>query len=398
MKHLTKPFALLLTLCLLLAGCGQSSTPSSATQEASSTASAPAASSASSSAPSLQTETATLYTCRAIGHMGMVEPIQEHEFSYSGELTAELLAQGLSELTGLDFIITATETEESIAVDWSADSTLLRPLDEQDLRGEYAFYDADALRWFMLDSLWWTLSENLGCELILYSMNDGEDLSLPGLYLTDQFAAHFTADYPFVYSGTLLAHEGVSGLLSEERASEYVWVLLNQRGEEAPVIVSTGEERIGEYDCWTFAAGSNSADGQKFTAMYHYAVSKTGAFFYIDPLQGADWLPLEIDDLEPPSEMAELTVAFADAFFGGVQEPPTYASSDQYSLKCYFIAADGEGVVVEFGRDPSIAPDQQMYFFNMFDGQSYRVVFDGDDVILEDRNGVTLTPEQFIAK
>lgn len=52
--------------------------------------------------------------------------VKEYPIEYTGaKKTAEELANALTELTGLDFIITASKTEDGWMVDWAADSTLI---------------------------------------------------------------------------------------------------------------------------------------------------------------------------------------------------------------------------------------------------------------------------------
>ena len=48
-----------------------------------------------------------------------------------------------------------------------------------------------------------------------------------------------------------------------------------RRGETGTTVMK-GRQNHRRRACWTFAAGTASADGGKFTAMYHYAVSTTG--------------------------------------------------------------------------------------------------------------------------
>lgn len=123
--------------------------------------------------------------------------IQTHELPYEGELTPELLAEGLSELTGLDFEIDSfAETDDGLSVDWAAESTLLMGLDEREQKDGFFFYDVETLSWFMLDSLSRTLRENLGYESIYYTMNGGEDLVLESGGMTLFFPVDGGPFYP----------------------------------------------------------------------------------------------------------------------------------------------------------------------------------------------------------
>lgn len=96
------------------------------------------------------------------------DEVKEYPIEYTGaQKTAEELAQSLSELTGLDFTITASQTEDGWIVDWAADSTLVAGLDDREQKEEFFFFDYDSQCWFMMDSLWRTLTENLDAENIL---------------------------------------------------------------------------------------------------------------------------------------------------------------------------------------------------------------------------------------
>ncbi|HKM20834.1 MAG TPA: transglutaminase domain-containing protein, partial [Lachnospiraceae bacterium] len=77
--------------------------------------------------------------------------------------------------------------------------------------------------------------------------------------------------------------------INEEDAIDLVKRAMDERKESASVFVFTGSEIIEGEHCLTLSAGSYSADGQKYTAMYHYAVSDSGLVYYIDILLGAEW-------------------------------------------------------------------------------------------------------------
>ena len=77
--------------------------------------------------------------------------------------------------------------------------------------------------------------------------------------------------------------------INEEDAINLVKRVMDERKESASVFVFTGSEIIEGEHCLTLSAGSYSADGQKYTAMYHYAVSDSGLVYYIDILLGAEW-------------------------------------------------------------------------------------------------------------
>lgn len=110
MKKLCIFLTLAMLICLL-AACGSAS-PSDTT--ASSKPTEPSQSATES------TQTDILYAVFS------AIDVKEYPIEYTGaKKTAEELANALTELTGLDFIITASKTEDGWMVDWAADSTLI---------------------------------------------------------------------------------------------------------------------------------------------------------------------------------------------------------------------------------------------------------------------------------
>lgn len=133
--------------------------------------------------------------------------VQEYPIEYTGDKkTAEELAHELSELTGLDFIITASKTEDGYRVDWAANSTLIAGLDHREQKKDFFFFDQDTLRWFMMDSLWRTLTKNLNAENIYYTMDGGKTLAFEQLYANNAFPS----DTPYMGSEFYFAHDDVT--------------------------------------------------------------------------------------------------------------------------------------------------------------------------------------------
>lgn len=91
------------------------------------------------------------------------------------------------------------------------------------------------------------------------------------------------------------AHYDVKGedikTISEEAAIRRIRNAMTLMSETNAIIRREGEEIIDGEHCMTFSAGDNSADGQKYTAMRHYAVSDSGVLWYMDVVKGAKWLP-----------------------------------------------------------------------------------------------------------
>lgn len=116
------------------------------------------------------------------------DKVEKYPYSYTGELTPSDLALGLSELTGLNFHITAEVTDEGITVDWLPDSTLLEGLGDRTQKEEFYAVDNNVLRWFMMDSLYRTLQENMDAENIYYTCDGGKELYLEDLVPVDTIA------------------------------------------------------------------------------------------------------------------------------------------------------------------------------------------------------------------
>lgn len=218
MKKTSIILALSMSVCLL-AACGsienssettsseasstESSSSKSSSGESSSgeSSSGESTSSKSSQSSAESTRTDTLY---AVFHGNNVK---KYPIEYTGEKkTAEELADELTELTGLDFTITASETNDGLIVDWSADSSLFTgPEGEQ--KEEFFFFDYDSSCCFMMDTLCTTLTENLDAENIYYTMNGGQELVL------QQMSPSMTipSDTPYMGSDFYYAHDDVKG-------------------------------------------------------------------------------------------------------------------------------------------------------------------------------------------
>jgi|GEM_PF-1977806 len=289
--------AALMALCLALSACGAAAESSAAAAPAASTAGSRPEKAA--SAPAEQEKddnkpdaTATVYADFTNGSQTPAgDAIQEYQIDYYGGLAPSILAQGLSVVTGLNFTVAFKEVPDGLRVDWNSTSALLDPENgrQQDC---LAFGSVDEMRWFMMDSLWRTLVKEMKVENVYYTMEGGKKLSLEGLNPVDSFLP----DEPYrgsTYYFAQAASGGQGASAGEAAAMDLVHQTMKNRGEDAKVIVSTGEETIEGQHAYTFACGDNSADGEKFTAMYHYAVTDNGTVYYMDVAQGPDWLPVE---------------------------------------------------------------------------------------------------------
>lgn len=149
---------------------------------------------------------AILYTNMTAGSES--PDIKQDEWSYTGELSPEKLAQGLSELTGLDFKITSKAVKDGIAIDWDKDSTLIANLGDKEQKEEFRFFDADSMRWFMMDSLWLTITNNMDTKDVFYSMNGGSNLEFEELYPVKGFIPN---DLSYPGAAFFFAHTNVKG-------------------------------------------------------------------------------------------------------------------------------------------------------------------------------------------
>lgn len=129
--------------------------------------------------------------------------ISRYEYGYDGELTISILAQGLSELTGLDFAINEWDAYQSASVVWSSQATFIVGLGEIQQKDEFYVYDNESLAWFMMDSMYRTIIENYGGEgLEVYYMMDGNQ----PLRLNLSYPSEFSTEEPYMGSPFYFAH------------------------------------------------------------------------------------------------------------------------------------------------------------------------------------------------
>lgn len=145
------------------------------------------------SEPDIADNAATLVADFSCG--GEVQ-VKNYPFEYQGELSATDLAMGLTDLTGLDFKITAEVVGDGIRIDWSSDSSLIAGLGDRKPNEGFELTDVNTLEWFMMDSMYRTLKENLGVENVYYTANGGKELYLADLTPVDTIAK----DAPFMGS------------------------------------------------------------------------------------------------------------------------------------------------------------------------------------------------------
>lgn len=179
------------------------------------------------------------------------DDVREYPVENTGaKKTAEELAAALTELTGLDFTVTVTTVDEGLVVDWSADSTLVAGLDDREQKEEFHFFDNVSLNWFMMDSLCHTLTENLGVEIVYYTMDGGKELVVKEM----PSSAVFPVDVPYMGSEFYEAHDDVKGD-GEFARTKGLWRLDGET--DAASIEMDGEGGFTMY----YASGSVEASG-----------------------------------------------------------------------------------------------------------------------------------------
>jgi hypothetical protein len=123
----------------------------------------------------------TLYADFTAGYTwgDVSEPLQTKAETTTQPVDAFLLAERLSQWSGLDFTLNSAELDgEEIRIDWDAASTLVAGLDRRDQKEDFFFIEAESMNWFMMDSLARTLTENLPVHTVYYSADGGNALIL----------------------------------------------------------------------------------------------------------------------------------------------------------------------------------------------------------------------------
>lgn len=202
MKKLEILFALL--LCAALVGChqptpsqegGPSQKPSDSvsipptgipSQESSDAITVPPADGSADPAPAEEGQTATLYVGTKAGGFA------EYPMTYEGELTPEMLIQGIAKLTGWDLTLAepVISGKGGMSVCLSSESALFAGPPEPQ-KDEFHMYSAEQLAETILDSIQKTLQEGFTLEGgnpdaldIWYYMEGERPLELPDLGLS----------------------------------------------------------------------------------------------------------------------------------------------------------------------------------------------------------------------
>jgi hypothetical protein len=176
--------------------------------------------------------TATLYVDFTCGGSDLA--LEQFELGYDGDLTPEILLTGLSDLTGLDFVADIVQAERGIEVDWKKESTLIANLDDREQNEHFFFYDADSMRWFMMDSLYRTLLENFRPPEVYYTMDGGKALAFDELYP----AGTFGLDMPYMGSSFYFANDGKGDIVGDGENVSWLGSYLNASETKTLVIAN----------------------------------------------------------------------------------------------------------------------------------------------------------------
>ncbi len=129
-------------------------------------------------------KTVPLYAAFDMGGIdGSQGLISQYEFTYTGDLTAELIVQGLIDLTGYDFNINSITVDgDAVTVDWASDADLFTAGDGDTWPKEgFLIIEIEGIRWFMLDSLYLSIMYNSSFSELYYTMDGGQELVVEGL-------------------------------------------------------------------------------------------------------------------------------------------------------------------------------------------------------------------------
>lgn len=276
MKHTYQILALVLVIAVVLSGCAAKPAPVESDAPA---ADAPAAEKTPPEAQ-LTGGQATLYLNLSGGDPDPPPHLlREVAFTHDGAVTPQLLVQELSDYTGLNFAVAIDEAPDGLIVDWAADSTLLTGIVMEE-KEDFPFYDVDTTSWFMLDSLWETLTKNLSLENVYYTMQGGEPLRLDAV--TD--APVLDATSPYMGSAFYFAHSDLKGddialpIASEEEALNLLTSIIPV--PDGAVMMGNLEIEIEGVHGWSFILGEDTEE--KFTGSHFYAVCEDGAVYETD--------------------------------------------------------------------------------------------------------------------
>ncbi len=229
---------------------------------------------------------ATLYTDM---ELDIGSTFVTHEFSYTGPLTATKLAEGLGDLTGLDYIVTESGVEGGVVIDWSPEATLIKNFGDEAQDEDFYFEDSASMQWFMLESLWKSIIENFPDKEVYYTMNGGNDLYLAELYPVSQFAG----EYPYLGLSYYLEQSVSEGIeapatdaasgMSQEEAESLITFAMILRGQVFSSMQGNGSTTLDGINATIYKVEGSDENGE---ATFDYAVADNGFVYY---KEGDNW-------------------------------------------------------------------------------------------------------------
>ena len=105
--------------------------------------------------------------------------IKEHDFGYEdGDCDPVKIAEALSDWTGLIFSVSfEISGDGSYLINWESDSSLVTGFMPENQGSEFHFLDSGSLRWFMLNSLCYSIRRNMPGDVDVYYSANSVDLN-----------------------------------------------------------------------------------------------------------------------------------------------------------------------------------------------------------------------------
>jgi len=132
----------------------------------------------------------------------------QSDLYYFDKPEEDWIIEMLSDVSGLDFSAEIIRGDDGgIIVDWSESSSLIAGIGGREQKRGFVFDDDDAMRWFMMDSMWRTVAKRYSAEDVFYTMGGGKELAFASLSPVDVFPSHI----PYMGSPFYFGHDGEAG-------------------------------------------------------------------------------------------------------------------------------------------------------------------------------------------
>ncbi len=188
-----------------------------------------------------------------------------------------LLTGVSAEMGNLNFEVEARQQGDDLVLTWSESS---------------AFFSAEAntdyLAWRMMDSLAMTIIQNMQVNNVYFELPGGEPFTVAGL----EPAIYLTDGMPYQLSDYYYGLEGIAAIpeppaiASEEWLTSILFKVAKANGQTITTIRPGEISEVHGEPAMLYSAGTNSEDGSKFTAMYHYAITESYKICLLDMLTG----------------------------------------------------------------------------------------------------------------